>query len=392
MPPFLGDQTIMKETFLSNYISEILKSSNYHEIPDFMKHRLHYAYDQLQEKKSLKRTIDSPTYLNDLGVRKAKSPEIGFEILKKICNIKFLTFDQLNTDINTINEEFLDIYLDSYILISGDFPNIYKALKLIEHKLIKIKNYKTLIFIASAYAAELDDKSIIFFNLAYENTTDDEKKVVAIHRKAAFLIKRTQKHNDTLLVLQQLVSLIEKISISWKRQIYMALANNLYALELVHSGLNDLNKSSIIYFLLNAKCLIDSLPAFKGYDKSNELIDEAMRYRSQVEMNYAQILIDNKQISESVEVLKSNLKYVSINSKDYLPEAESTLGYAYYLNKDYVSSIDILEKSLKHYKKIGALYEENEVTQNLIAALYKNGNIDASKKLFINSKKSRFLS
>lgn len=213
-------------------------------------------------------------------------------------------------------------------------------------------------------------------------TKDIEKQIVALHRQAAYLIKRSNDTTIALEKLNELILLISKVSKNWKRQIYTALADNLYALLIVQQGLTQTNVSTITYLLLNAESLIDSLPEFENYNPEDTLIQQASRYHSQVEMNYAQILIDSNKITQAIQVLSNNLRIVLSKSPDYVAEATATLGYTYFLNGEFSKSILYLKDAFQEFSRIGALSEARVTQENLVAALYRNGDVDEANILF----------
>lgn len=99
-------------------------------------------------------------------------------------------------------------------------------------------------------------------------------------------------------------------------------------------------------------------------------------------MNYAQILIDSHKITQAIQVLSNNLTLVVNSSPDYTAEASATLGYAYFLNGEFSKSITHLKDAYQEFKRIGALSEAKVTQENLVAALYRNGNINEATDLF----------
>jgi len=372
----------MKDTKFMSYLVNVKASENFDILPTFLRLRVEDAIKQLNSPAFIDRSISSPTYLNDLGVRKSKSPAMGYEILKSICSFGDFSFQDLLSDLCTIEVNSIGSFLDAYVLITGNYHFAYEGLKKSDVSFDKITDYTTLINIGSAFAAELDFKALDFFKEAGAVTESIENKVVALHRQAAYLIKRSNDKTKSVEKLRELVQQISEIPEGWRRQIYMALADNLYALLIVKSGMSEVNVTTIIYFLMNAETLVDSLPEFENYSDTDALVQQAQRYRSQIEMNYAQILIDNHQLEKAIDVLSRNLDHVSMTAKDYLCEAFATLGYAYYLNKDFTASISNLQDALGEYNRQGALHEAEEAKKILIAATFKSGDVTSAGDLF----------
>lgn len=372
----------MSECRLIEYLTNIKCDKNFNTLPTYLRIRVVDAIKQLNSPFFIERTIQSPTYLNDLGVRKSKSPMMAYKILLETCPVGTFPFGDLSHDLKSLDINWLGSYLDSYVLITGNYDLAYQALKSSNIPIAKITDYTTLINIGSTFAAVLDSQALNYFSAAYSVTSNPENKVVALHRQAAYLVKREHNKSKSLQKLHELVQQISNIPEGWKRQIFMALADNLFALQIVKAGLTENNVATIIYLLKNAETLVDSLTDFKTFNKTEPLTEQAQRYRSQIEMNYAQILIGNHQLTAAINVLSNNLTHVSSNAPDYLCEAFATLGYALYLNHDFPSAISNLKSGLSEYMAQGALNEANQDKRILIAASYKNGDIEYASKLF----------
>lgn len=372
----------MVSTNYEKYLRKIKINQAFNNLPRYLKIRVRDALNQLNSKTFIERSISSPAYLNDLGVRKSNSPMISYKLLQKKCSVGPFALQDLLEDISSISKDSLGSFLDSYILVTGDYEAIYQAMNDLQIDFKKISDYRTLINIGSTFAAHLDHRAVNFFAQAALVTSNIEKQIVALHRQAAYLIKRSDNTTTALEKLNELINLIAKVPTNWKRQIYTALADNLYALLIVQKGLTQTNISTITYLLMNAESLVDSLPEFKKYDSNDPLIQQAGRYRSQVEMNYAQILIDSNKITQAIKVLSNNLTLVISSSPDYMAEASATLGYAYFLNGEFSKSICHLKDALQEFNRIGALSEAKVTQENLIAALYRNGSVNEANKLF----------
>lgn len=82
----------MQKINFVNYLASIKKNRNFGLLPKFLRIRVENAEKQINSITFLKRPISSPTYLNDLGVRKFQSPAMGYKVLKKVCSVGTFSF------------------------------------------------------------------------------------------------------------------------------------------------------------------------------------------------------------------------------------------------------------------------------------------------------------
>lgn len=137
------------------------------------------------------RKIDTPSYLNDLGVRKSIDPRVSYLYYVQKNDILTFNIEKVEEDINS--DLSIASYLDAFILITGDFEELYKVVK----KNIKVieynASYQLLITLGSLYAGVQDNDCLNFFDDASQLANSQEDKVIAIHRKVAYIVKRLNK-------------------------------------------------------------------------------------------------------------------------------------------------------------------------------------------------------
>ncbi|MCF6166316.1 Hypothetical protein LROSL1_2314 [Furfurilactobacillus rossiae] len=372
----------LSETELYNFIQSVMGVTDFDETPKYFQARINLANEEFLQNVHLPRTIKAPAILNDLGVRKAESPLEAYRYVRKMHNSLPENLDYiLQADFPKIDLDTVSIYLDMYVLISGDFDGAYtETLKRIP-ELLKLTDYRSLILVGSLFAAESDAHAVDFFDLASNNTDRVEQRIVALHRKEAYLLKRTENWKNSLVGFDQLLGGIDQLPSGWRKNVYMALADNLYALYIVMQN----SKDSLVtakYLLTNAGILIDELSKIDGYDPNDQLADEAYRYRSQVEMNMAQLLVEQHKKSDALLLLQSNAQFVQKYSPNYEAEAQATLGYLYYLNDKYASAVSSYQNAIAQYESDGAFHESEHVKKLLIAAFYKNGQKTQAEKMY----------
>lgn len=139
--------------------------------------------------------------------------------------------------------------------------------------------------------------------------------------------------------------------------------------------------------LIDAKLFIDGL-LYHGVSQANiSLLEQAKRYRGQINNNLAQMMIMNDRLVESNDILYENYQFMIKNSPDYLAEAAYMLANSFYHLKDYQKTIKYAPIATKEFDKIRSVMGRMNTDQLLIAALYKNQVLDEANQLFNQFKK-----
>lgn len=121
--------------------------------------------------------------------------------------------------------------------------------------------------------------------------------------------------------------------------------------------------------------------------KNISLLEQAKRYRGQINNNLAQMMIMNDRLVESNDILYENYQFMIKNSPDYLAEAAYMLANSFYHLKDYQKTIKYASIATKEFDKIGSVMGRMNTDQLLIAALYKNQELNEANQLFKQFKK-----
>lgn len=368
--------------YFKNYISEQISNSQFKNIPEYYQHRFIYAKDSL-ENISSNRNIDTPSYLNDLGVRKSNDPRISYLYYLEKGAINPVKLENFEEDIK--NELSILAHFDAFILITGDFEGLYKITKKYIKKIEPNASYNLLIALGSLYAGVRDNYCINIFDHASQIANSQEDKVIAIHRKLAYIIKRL---NDSSINIDQEFNIFSnelmKIDNKHNQQIYRALYNNLIALYYVHKKVDS---NFIENTLIDAKLFIDGLLYKERSEADPSLLEQSKRYRGQINNNLAQIMIIKNRFGKANEILDENYEFMIQNAPDYSAESAYMLANSFYHLEDYQNTIRYSIIAREDFEKIGAITGRRNTDQLLISALYKNQELDEANNLYSQFKK-----
>lgn len=316
------------------------------------------------------RTVTLPYLLNDLGVRRSKSPSLLAEAVATKAGVKIPSTEMLTEDLSMCNiESFADLS-DAVVLCTGDYDAVANAVMNRKVELIQHRDYVSLVYSGTAIAEPHPQEAISFFQQASKCAHNDMDAIIALHRAAATALKRVHDYPKATDFIRQIMehpvsTLVEELK-------KYALANNLYALLLIM----DTSKCSQDYakdmITLNAhlecSCIIDDTCKCSHIVKS-----EAARYRSQIAINYAQLLQNEKDYKGAAAFLEKNIEQVQKDSPEYMPEALAAAGYACYLSGQFADAIEHLQKAVGLFDDIGEIVGKKTATEILISALEKSG-------------------
>ena len=354
--------------YFEEYVNNLLAQKE--KIDDVYLQRLMFAQNTISGRKlNFKRTVALPYLLNDLGVRRSKSPSLLAESMAAKVGVKIPSTEMLTKDLSACAiESFADL-CDAVVLCTGDYDAVANAAMNRKEELVQGRDYISLVYSGTAIAEPLPQEAVYFFQFASECARNDMDAIIALHRAAATALKRLHNYSQTTGFIKQLMqhpvgTLAEELK-------KVALANNLYALLLIM----DTSKRSHDYakdmITLNAhlecSCIID-----EGCKCSDTVKSEAARYRSQIAINYAQLLQNEGNYKGAVAFLERNLEQVQKDSPEYMPEALAAAGYACYMNRQFSDAVEHLQKAVDLFDGIGEIMGKKTATEILISSLEKS--------------------
>lgn len=95
----------------------------------------------------------------------------------------------------------------------------------------------------------------------------------------------------------------------------------------------------------------------------------------------------NDRLVESNDILYENYQFMIKNSPDYLAEVAYMLANSFYHLKDYQKTIKYASITTKEFDKIGSVMGRMNIDQLLIAALYKNQELNEANQSLKQFKK-----
>ena len=354
---------------LIRYTESVLTSNRYTTLAIAYRHRVEYMHAAIKKETLPARTIDIPYALNDLGVREFKDLSLFAKANAKRAAVSIPTSNELYTELMAVDLENFSIWIDAAILLTGDYYAILKAIQARKSEIISKGNYTALIYSGTAIAFVNPDDAIALFDLAAKKAPTPILKVTAYHRAAVTALKRKREYQQARQRIHQMLQ-IEIVEMN-DRLAALALIDNLYSLLLIME--NDTIEIQITseIFIANAHLLSNCIMNSESTEKEKS---QAARYRSQIAINYAQLLEKRGDKEGAIRIFRNNLVEVVRDADEYYCEAVACLAYALYLNDEYTESIIYSKKAIQAYSKIGKIDSLKTAREVLLGAYEKSGN------------------
>lgn len=337
------------------------------------KERVNFALQVVAGKASLnKRTIYAPYYLNDLGIRHSSSPRLFMNEIVKKTDISIPSTEEIVNELMNINIDKLGIWLDTVVLITGDFKSAYLISEARKTEIIKSKNYDLLIYSGSAASAtKKPETGSEFFEYAAKFASSTIGSVIAKHR---YLVTKLKRERNFELFDKQILNLLFNDILQLKKNDQLQvipLVDNLVALRILMG--NDVKSDSLInsVLLFNAQKLLDMS---KKDTDDQPYINQSVRYQSQISINQVQVLHAMGKNKEAVEILETNLEQVKQYSEEYVSEALGALSYALYIAERYHDAVKYGKSAILEYAKVGNTTGIATTRQVLVGSYSKLGN------------------
>lgn len=356
---------------------DYLKSLQRKPLPHFYIERINFSLKQLSEWHTVKRTIAAPQLLNELGVRRNEDIQKVRQLLIEEGTIEPISTEALEEDLNNLPIKHLGFYLDVYVLTIGDYAAVYDSVKAKLAKDDRIDNYENCLYIGAYLAAMVDDEAIDYLERAKKLANDQYEKILCQHRLATYYIKRTKDDEKQSEALEQLFYMIHQIDEEAVHWAYIAIFDNLYSLYMTK---HKIPEKTIIVVLHNALGVIKA--ALNSPIFTDQMKIQIARYRSQLSINLSQLYANKKRTPEAIDILLEDLKTVEKYAQDYLGECYGALAYTYYVNEDYDAAIKYGTKAYDFFKRVGSVSGWKTTKDILIAAHYKNDDVEEAQAYF----------
>lgn len=309
------------------------------------------------------RSVAAPYYVTDMGVRRFSDPALFYKTHVETARIQRISSAHLyDTALQTPLEDLANL-LDAIILFFGDYDAASNVAIDRATEILNSSLYQLLIHAGTITAASGLDLAVTFFERAADCAGSVSEAYAAMHRAAAFEIKRLTDPDSGLHRLNEARRYIDDSTLDGL--INNALYENLAALAYVKN-----QSSSPQEALDQAKV---SFAAFMDDEREADtpLFARASRYRSQIAINEAQLAIARGERQHAVDLLEDNLRFVHMNAHDYSPEALSELSYAYYLDDKYEKALTASQEAISQLHMIGSLSALRSAREIAVASLAK---------------------
>ena len=351
--------------------------SSWQESPVLSK-RINMAKNVINGIYDNKRTIQTPEYLTDFGLRKTDSPRLFIEASCEKLNKRLPTDSELKEELLSLDINNLGDWIDMVVLVLGKYDICYEVLKARIDNISSL-SIANLIKMATLCGIENDpQRAIKLFEIALKKCKDTETREVISHRINVTLLKR-QKNID--MFFTQTNNMVTDIMYNPTFSKMVALLDNLVGLQLVLPNQKDHSRKLILARLLlaNAKLLLNE--ALSNYNHVDEHLPELVRYYSQIAINQVQIELELNNLNLAESIILKDIELVKKYNSEYLSEALSSLAYVYYAERNFQSAVNTVIKAIHEHIKIGNIVGINESKKLLIVAMYKLGKQDCAQKL-----------
>lgn len=185
----------------------------------------------LFQNKEIHRTVATPVYINDLGIRCFQDPKLFYEEHCQLANFEQLTSDDIIQDIINCTPKNLGNFLDGVLLLTGNYNACKVALDTFNDSFLACLDYKTMSYVYMIYAALNDNRAEKIFADLLSIAPNTFEFYITCHRHAAFLTKRKNDYERSHKILEKGLEGIEKSD----NQLATILMLNLQALNDLHT-------------------------------------------------------------------------------------------------------------------------------------------------------------
>lgn len=314
------------------------------------------------------RTIDIPYALNDLGVRRFDSMRDFAYLNSERIGIPLPTTRELIIEAANEPRSKLAHFFDAVVLLTGDYGALEKVVQTRGSEIMANHDFELLIYSGTVLAAIDTAQAVRYYKTAEKCAPNMISRVTALHRAAVTQLKRAKDYGAARAQMQEMLDIpLESLN---DKLIAVALIDNLYCLLLT---LEDFDKELFASELLIQNAHLMTKCIISNEKVSSKKKSQAARYRSQIAINHAQLLVHRKDFSGAVKILLNNLDATAQDASEYICEAQGCLAYAYYLADEWENSIHTAKEAIRAYSAIGDLKGLRTTREILVGAYEKAG-------------------
>lgn len=326
--------------------------------------------------KLARRSVASPYFVTDLGVRKFDDPAIFYIEHLKLSMVE----DEFSTAgiyelLDEVEMEALADFIDAVILFTGNYSSVAGWISGNVERLVARADYRCLINAGTVVAAMANSLALPLFDQASKLASNVNDAYSAQHRAAAFEIKKLHQPQNGIIRLEKFARILGEAQPTARVQLDLALLSNLKALADIEGGTGQESDS-----LRQAEEKLEILNENLRVSDSS-IYSRGVRYRSQIAINRAQIEVSSGNYPEACRILSCNVDDARSGAYDYLSEALGEYAYALFLNNEFDKSLRTANEAFWHNYYIGGIAGMRMVRDIGIASLYKMGELGKAEEL-----------
>jgi tetratricopeptide (TPR) repeat protein len=326
------------------------------------------------------RSIKSPFYLTDLGVRRLESPALYAKMISQEFDVQLPSSNEVETELMGVNIKDLVHWLDIMMLLIGDYELAARICLKRKAEILDSHDFQLHLFAGTSLAAiSNEDYHLFFENAKYQENLDFEDRIVSYHRLAVSELKRSHDFKEFDKIVVEVLSNYDMDNFS-EFVVVLGLLNNLSGLEQVEQKSSN---TILRLTMVNADILLN---VALTTEKDSRRYDMILRYLGQVAINRSQIEMFDGNWEAAISILKSSLKRNLENHSDYSGENFGILSVMEYRNNQYEEAREHSKEAIGIYKSIGDVVAAEQAYKVLIGANDKLGNHELAEELALKLK------
>lgn len=369
------------EMYLLDRVKKIIDSQDIGKIPITYRKRLATFEALLNGNCAIERDVDCPFYLNDLGVREMNSPSLMYQLIIKRKYFEPFNLEKVEKDLQTIDLEKLADAMDGAFLLLGDYGCLFKVINLRYNDILQSRDYDLYIYSATVLSVLKDKRALDLFKVATRCPNESLFfQKMAYFRLAVAALKRFGRIDLTENSLTDTLNNSDGLT-QLDRAILALLLDNFYGLYDLYNA-DDSHATNLGIKLSNYNALLLCDIILKDKDVPADRFDMVARYRNQIIINKAQLLLADQKIDDAKKLLINNLDETERLCPNYMAEILACLAYVCYLGEDYDQSMSYVKKAIQQFEVIGELVAMMETKKILMACYYSLGDIKSAQGVF----------
>ncbi|MBS9335056.1 tetratricopeptide repeat protein [Fructobacillus sp. M1-13] len=332
----------------------------------------------------LNRSLSTPHYLSDLGVRRLSDGQKYAELVAAKFEMKLPETDALVDELLAVPINRLKYWLDIVVLLTGNYEALEQVVRKRLDEISQENDFLLFLYSATILSANQDPGfRELFTNASRLENVTTEQRLVLLHRIAVSELKRMHD-------VEKFKGAIAEILASYQAKEYEAsllvtgLIDNLFGLYLIKE---EGNNATLELTMINADIVLNVALERETDDERRDMI---LRYLGQVALNRAQVYLLAQQHDRARKILQHNLERNVQHDSEYIAETLGALAALEYKSENYQTAIENGRAAIENYRLFGNVTAMKSVYKILLASYNKLGDFEKTKGLALALKENHW--